>query len=317
MLQEQDFNQEQKQDQSKQNSQEEQNIQKLLDQEFSDEPIIDTSVKCEICGHEGKDITIHLKMRHKLTSTEYKQQYNNAKVVCGDVELKRRETCKEVYGNENYKNKEGALLSNETFEGGHSLKDPAVLAKIRETKQELYGDPTFTNREKAKETCLKRYGVEYTCQVPEVIEKRVATLKAKYGRVFNVDRPHNKKDPPETFKEDYSSGTSISDLCTKYGISEPTLTMCIKELNLPRRGVAVTERVSLSPAEMTTMYMKDCIAQGRVITFYEYSRIKGQRYGLKIKRLFGSKALYGSLYEELTQVALKPELWGDFLKKLV
>ncbi len=311
----------QEQSQKSQGSETEQDIQKILDQEFSEAPkteipVIDTSVKCAICGHEGKDITIHLKMIHNLTSSEYKQQYPNTKIVCGAVELKRKETCKEVYGNENYKNKEGALLSNETFEGGHSLRDPAVLAKIHETKQKLYGDPGYTNREQAKQTCLEKYGVEYTCQVPEVIEKRVATLKAKYGKVFNIDRPHNKKDPPDTFKEDYIGGRSINELCKKYDISEPTLTRWLKELNLPRRGVASSERIFLSPAEMTTIYMKDCLEQGRVITFYEYSRIKGQRYGLKIKRLFSSKAPYGSLFDELTQVALKPELWGDFLKKL-
>jgi hypothetical protein len=75
------------------------------------------------------------------------------------------------------------------FEGGHSLRDPAVRAKGDQTKLELYGNAHFTNRAKAKKTCMKMYGVDNVAKIESVVTKRVETCIRKYGKVFNYVRP--------------------------------------------------------------------------------------------------------------------------------
>jgi hypothetical protein len=49
------------------------------------------------------------------------------------------------------------------------------INKSKNTKKELYDDENFTNREKAKETCLTRYGYDNILKVPEFIRKREET----------------------------------------------------------------------------------------------------------------------------------------------
>jgi hypothetical protein len=143
---------------------------------------------CAICNVGRSDLTRHLKADHNITVDEYKKQYN-AIVVDHSVEEKRKLTCLDKYGISNYKNGDAKKLSNEIFEGGHSLSDPKVREKACKTKQELYGDPNFTNREKAKRTVMVKYGVESVAHIPGVIDKRKETLINKYGRVFNYIRP--------------------------------------------------------------------------------------------------------------------------------
>jgi hypothetical protein len=81
------------------------------------------------------------------------------------------------------------IVPKTEFEGGHSLRDPKVREKACQTKLEKYGNRNFTNREQAVRTCMKKYGVDNVAKLTSVTEKKKATLMARYGKIFNWDRP--------------------------------------------------------------------------------------------------------------------------------
>jgi hypothetical protein len=272
-------------------------------------------IKCGLCEHGAYDLTSHIINFHGITTEEYKKSFGL--IVSPLVEEKRKKTCLKIYGDENYKNREAIKLSNEMFEGGHSLKDPIVRGKAQSTKEKLYGDPTFTNREKAKKTSLEKYGTEYTCAAPEVIKKRIETLKSRYGKVFNTDRPYNKTDAPSDFIESYMGGTPMGKLSLMYEVSEPVISRWIKDGNLKRDYVEKSERVIETPSEIVSGYFKECLSQQRALSFYEYGKIRGNNYTLKMKRLFNAGKKCASLKEELFRVALLGGSHEDFLKYLI
>jgi hypothetical protein len=81
---------------------------------------------------------------------------------CGDLEanlIKVRKTKKERYGDENYANHE----------------------KNRLTKLLRYGDEKYRNSDKIKNTCLERYGSENPFGSKIVIERATKTLEETYG----------------------------------------------------------------------------------------------------------------------------------------
>jgi hypothetical protein len=275
---------------------------------------MNNKMKCGLCGHEAYDLTSHVLNLHKITTEEYKDKFGL--LVSPLVEEKRRSTCLKRYGDENYKNREAIELSNEIFEGGHSLKDPTVREKAKSTKEKLYGDPNFTNREKAKRTSLERYGTEYTCAAPEVIKKRVKTLINRYGKIFNTDRPHNKINVPSGFVEDYKKGFSLDKLSILYEVSEPVIRRWVKESNLKRSYIEKIERVVDTPLEIVLEYLQECLVQNKALSFYEYGKIHGNNYTLKMKRLFNAGKKYSHLKELLFQVAVDTRKQEDFLKNL-
>lgn len=269
---------------------------------------------CIICGVYQKDLSQHIRNCHSMSVQEYHKVYNQS-VVEPSIEEKRKSTCLERYGNPNYKNEEAKKLSNEIYQGGHSLRDPVIRDKGKKTKMELYGDPNFTNRDKAKKTCLEKYGKEYTCQVPEVIVKRVQTLKERYGRVFNVDRAHNKKDPPEEFSNEYLKGTLMEDLCKIFKVSECTIRRWVKEKDLKRSINVSSSRVFCSSREAVAHYLETCSLQNKVLSFYEYGKINSIPNMLKMKRLFNAGKKYNNLREELFRIASFSGLHTEFLNK--
>lgn len=254
-------------------------------------------VVCALCGHKGKDLTKHLK-EHNLSTKEYKEKYGK-KVVASVVEEKRKQTCESIHGDPDYKNREAIALSNEIFDGGHSLRDPAVREKAADTMEEKYGERHFTNRKKAMKTTRERYGVDYTCQVPEVIEKRVATLKERYGRVFNIDGPpHNKKDIPGDFEEKYRSRLTINQLALRYGVSEPVVDRWIKKLGLSRAPI-ITEREMMSAVQVVGKYLSVCSEKGEALSFSGYGKIVGDKHNGKLKRLFNAGKRFSHLKQDL------------------
>ena len=56
-----------------------------------------------------------------------------------------------------------------------------VVKKVKETKKRLYGDENYNNIEKAKQTCFKKYGVEYIFKSKEIQDKIKQTILSKYG----------------------------------------------------------------------------------------------------------------------------------------
>jgi ribosomal protein L37AE/L43A len=68
-------------------------------------------------------------------------------------------------------NKDNKFLKNGKYSitCSHScgIKNPEVQTKTKLTKLEKYGSETFVNPDKARTTCLERYGVDHTSKLPE------------------------------------------------------------------------------------------------------------------------------------------------------
>lgn len=61
----------------------------------------------------------------------------------------------------------------------------AIIEKRNKTRFERYGNKGYTNREKAKNTCLEKYGTEYPAQCEDIKNKEKNYFIEKYG----VDNP--------------------------------------------------------------------------------------------------------------------------------
>ena len=99
---------------------------------------------------------------------------------------KSKNTCLEKYGVEyvsqvqSIKDKMQTTLLN-NYGVTSPLKNNNILQKAQEIKENKYGNKNFNNREKAKQTCLEKYGVENTSQLNETKEKAKQTCLEKYG----------------------------------------------------------------------------------------------------------------------------------------
>lgn len=65
--------------------------------------------------------------------------------------------------------------------GIYVARDPNRVAKIKATKLVKYGSETYVNPEKARETCLKKYGVDNASKSQGVIDSIKSTNQLKYG----------------------------------------------------------------------------------------------------------------------------------------
>jgi hypothetical protein len=63
----------------------------------------------------------------------------------------------------------------------HALQKDEFQKKCKNTKKAKYNDENFNNREKAKQTCLERYGVDNSFKCEAVKYKWQQTMLSKYG----------------------------------------------------------------------------------------------------------------------------------------
>jgi hypothetical protein len=273
-------------------------------------------VRCSICGHEAKSIVFHIRNFHSMETEDYKSKYGG-EIEAPEVNQKREKTSLERYGVKHYTNREAANFSFQQYEGGHPFKDKSIRDKANATKEEKYGDPNYTNKEKTKQTNLERYGVEHSCANKQVIEKRIKTLKDRYGRVFNVDTPHNKTDVPEDFKDKFYSNKTIEELSQHYKVSDPTVSRWIKEIGIKREAVKATERDLIGTVDLVLDYFKCCVENKETLSFYAYGKIKGQSYCLKMKRLFNAGKRYSSLKNELFKLVSEGNLTKEFMENFI
>jgi nucleoid DNA-binding protein len=273
-------------------------------------------LNCAICNAKGLDLTRHIKEIHLISIEQYKTQYHIS-VVDPSVDLKRKETCIELYGDPNYKNKEAKKLSNEIYEGGHSLRDLAVRSKGCETKRTLYGDPNFTNREQAKETCLKKYGVDNIANIPGVKEKKFNTLMQRYGKIFNWERK-DVVSKEELIKLHHIEGLTFGEIGKKLGYTAEGVSYWMK-----KHGVEVHKKVISSKFKEHTdnktdvkEYLEYCLKNGRVLSFSEFGKLTADKKNQKLKRLFNAGKSYQHLKSVINEIALHPELWAEFLVKI-
>lgn len=114
---------------------------------------------------------------------------------------KVKATIKKRYGNENYNNKESAIISksNWTLE-----RKNLFISRQKETSLERYGTENYSQTEESKERfrqiCLEKYGVDNPAKVPEIIEKaaRNANLSKIRNHTTSAELMQN-----EEFKRNY------------------------------------------------------------------------------------------------------------------
>jgi len=277
------------------------------------------SLTCMICGFEGLDLRYHIERCHKMTSRVYKES-TGGQVVAASVLEKRRVTSRAKYGQDHFTNRPAANLSFQSFEGGHPFSDPSVREKASDTMEKLYGSRHYTNRDKAKLTSMGKYGVEYTCAAPEVIKKRVSTLKDRYGKVFNIEQPHNKWSPEDLnlFSQDFHSGLSMPKMAEKYSVSVATIKRQLDSMGLVRspEKVLKEDRVAESPKQVVSDYFEHCLSGAKAYSFYEYGKIRGQKYDTKMRRLFNKGKKYYTLKGALFEAALDVSKQSSFIELL-
>jgi len=93
--------------------------------------------------------------------------------------------------------------TKKTFLERYGVDNPAkidsIKSKIKSTRKEKYGSPHGRHQitEKARETCNKKYGVNYSGQAESVKAKSIKTCLAKYGTEYFISskmaRDHRKR----------------------------------------------------------------------------------------------------------------------------
>lgn len=270
------------------------------------------SVECKVCGFSGLDISQHIKSVHSMAKEEYYDKFKSP-IISQSIIDKRKNTTMEKHGDPNWRNEEARNLMYSNYEGGHPLRDEKVRLKGKDTKLRRYGNANYTNQEQREHTNIKKYGVAHSCAAPEVIGKRLKTLKERYGKVFNCPKQERvTPDNPEAFKIDYESGLSYSSLCVKYNKSEPIISRWVKDMGL-HRSIKPQKKEYEKPKDTVDYYLKVCYRNGRTLSFYEYSKIAGDPRMNRLKRLFNNGRKYALLKEELYRVAGDQSLYLDFL----
>ncbi len=124
----------------------------------------------------------------------------------------------------------GRFCSN-TCSTNFTSNDYGRLNKIRKTKKERYGCETYVNSEKAKQTCLTKYGVDNASKAPEVIERIKQSTREHYGVDWSWQADEVKTRIKEVCRERYgvdnaSQSSIIQDkkmktYFRKYGVNNP------------------------------------------------------------------------------------------------
>lgn len=147
--------------------------------------------KCSICDKEYEvkygSFSKHLKT-HNLTQKEYYDKYlkKDKEDICKNcgkptkflsLLLGYRDCCSRACTN---------ILK---YGVDNPWKSKEIRDKGAKTRLEKYGDATFTNREKAKETCRKNFGVDYSFQSEEVKDKIKKSILDRHGveNIFQLD----------------------------------------------------------------------------------------------------------------------------------
>jgi very-short-patch-repair endonuclease len=180
---------------------------------------------CSICGYtndSNRSFAKHIK-KHNISIKEYYDKFLKTETdgicICGKktnfknivkgyfryCSLKcsansektikiRKETTKNRYGDENYRNVEA---SKNVWNSKSAEEVNDIVDKRRQTKAILYGNEKFNNREKSIETCKNRYGVNHFTN-RDLAKK---TCLEKYG----VDNPFAAEQVKNDIKQHWES----------------------------------------------------------------------------------------------------------------
>lgn len=147
---------------------------------------------CQICGKSCFDfrgLGIHLGKIHSFNKKEYYDLYL--------IKDENEHLCKRC--------KKNSVRFISLKRGYADCCIKCSPLKIKETKFKNHGDENYTNRKQAKETCLDKYGVEYTGQVSSKILKTSENWKNKTEEELNKIRNKREQTCIEKYGEtDYS-----------------------------------------------------------------------------------------------------------------
>jgi hypothetical protein len=174
-------------------------LQEFLSQN-SDPSKIGEACSCVDCGKEFKAkknqqalCNSCLNKRSRIIS------FGSLEKAYSSADLKAKKTRKEIYGDENFNNRDKCKETfQEKYGVDHVAQTKEHIKKIQDTKEAKYGDRGFVNSEKRKQTNLAKYGVESTASIPEVREKQYETKMKKYGNRFG-----DKKKADDTIRRNH------------------------------------------------------------------------------------------------------------------
>ena len=87
--------------------------------------------------------------------------------------------------------------------------DPEKIALTDRIKLEKYGDAKYNNAQKAKQTCIEKYGVEYVTQTNEFKEKSKRSCFERYGVEYALQSEEIKNKGRQTCLEKYGVDNSM------------------------------------------------------------------------------------------------------------
>lgn len=219
---------------------------------------------CKICNKQYSNTTalcVHLRRSHNIDAKTYYDTYytfNNKCLACG----KPTKFNNLITGYNKYCSRECA---------NHSQ---ARIDKIKQTTEERYGVSCIFKRndirekcekaanstearEKAKQTCLKHYGVEHPMHSDEVKDKIKQTCLEKYGVEYSFQSKEMRDKSKQTCLDRYGvdhpwkaaqiKQKQINDYCLQHNL------IPLSELNLylPNK---VLEYFNIKPVEYMTKY---------------------------------------------------------------
>lgn len=117
------------------------------------------------------------------------------------------------------------------------------IKRIRDTKECRYGSPGFNNREKAKTTCLEKYGSENPQQVEEIKEKTKKTCIEKYG----VDNPSKSLEIIEKIAQVHMERYGVRNVFQRRDIMESSYEKAFGEgITNPQQVPEIAEKTFLA-----------------------------------------------------------------------
>lgn len=108
-----------------------------------------------------------------------------------------------------------------------------IISKIKKTKKDRYGSECYNNSEKAKMTCIQKYGVDNPMKNTTIVEKAIKTNLERYGAKNFISSEYCDREEVQKKIET----TNIE----RYGVSRATMSDEVKEkmknTNLEKYGV--------------------------------------------------------------------------------
>lgn len=136
--------------------------------------------KCQLCGNIAKFTG---RINKKKNYYGYNSVCENcsankvpSKILICKASLKKKSNVEKEISNKKRKNTNKLRYGDENY-GCYGSKS------FHQNLKNKYGDEFYNNREKAKRTCLERYGVTCNLQLKEVQEKSQKTLKENHDKI--------------------------------------------------------------------------------------------------------------------------------------